>query len=646
MKTPLSIHVLYHKDYSEGDKVYSLLYKTLCRDSESPFMDGLDIPVYFCKGDDNGIPLMAKCGSEKTLVLLLIDINMFCSEKWREYVKAIMPAEDDDTIKIVGVKLDSHAFSFLEGLSKDQMITLKTESILDNEEEFKTRLFDIIIRYLSGSKTEKTTVFISHSKRDKGNIGESLAKEVRQFLFSDTKLRDFFDVHDILDGYRFDQQIKDNVAKSLLLVLLTDSYSSREWCRIEALTAKEHKVPMVVVSHLQERVERMFPYIGNVPSTVFHGDWQPVVNLLLRTAIDYIYESQLLKSICDDDSDYLPFPPEAHSLSIIKENKTTVYYPEPPLGNEELEILAAITKQMKETKTFKTPMEKETAEANLNDAQIAISVADSDDLDALGIGHDMLCDLTVELSRHILKAGGKMIYGGDLRKDGFTKLFRDLSDQYGKYEKDKSEDVYFTNYLAWPRYNNMSKVDEADYLAGRVKVVKAKPSEYVSAEMAGEFMPPASDEMRFLWATSLTSMRKESEKASKARILVGGKTVGFSGCMAGIVEEFLTAKNVGHPIYLVGGFGGAARLLSQAIEKTDSKVSEILLTKALTDTKYESLFEFYQANGQKIDYSWIDSLLISDLNNGLTNEENKRLFHSVNVMEIVSLVLKGLFNIL
>ena len=37
---------------------------------------------------------------------------------------------------------------------------------------------------------------------------------------------------------------------------------------------------------------------------------------------------------------------------------------------------------------------------------------------------------------------------------------------------------------------------------------------------------------------------------------------------------------------------------------------------------------------------------ISDLNNGLSEEENKTLFHSVDIMEIVSLVLKGLKNII
>lgn len=642
MNTPLSIHVLYHSANREGAQIYSLLYKTLCRDTESPFMDGLDIPVYFQTGDDNGLTSMATVGSEKTLLLLLVDINMFCSSVWREYVQDLLKNNADDKLKIVGIKLDSHAFSFLEGLSRDQMIVLQTESVIDNLEEFKTRLFETIIRYLGGAKTEKVSIFISHSKRDKGNTGETMAKEVRQFLFADTKLRSFFDVHDILDGYQFDKQIKDNIKESLILVLFTDTYSSREWCRIEALTAKENKKPMVVVSQLQDGAERLFPYIGNVPSTVFHGDWRPVINLLLRTAIDYIYESQLLSSFCDEKTDYLPYPPEAHSLSLIGEEKEKVFYPEPPLGNEELEVLNAIAKQMKKAKQFKTPMEQEADDYHLNDAQIAISVSDSEDLATLGIGREMLCDLTVELSRHILKAGGKMIYGGDLRKDGYTTLFRDLSDQYGKYEKEKQDVIYFTNYLSWPLYNNMSMVDKADYLGCRVQLVECSPSDAVPADMAKQFVPPVDDKRRYMWATSLTSMRHQAESQAKARVLVGGKIKGFSGCMAGIVEEFITAKQANHPVYLIGGFGGAARLLAEIIEK-DTIKSDLLLTIAYEDAQCRELLSYYETMGQKIDYSILDTITLTDLrNNGLSDEENLKLFHSVNIMEIVSLVLKGL----
>ena len=112
--------------------------------------------------------------------------------------------------------------------------------------------------------------------------------------------------------------------------------------------------------------------------------------------------------------------------------------------------------------------------------------------------------------------------------------------------------------------------------------------------------------------------------------------------MAGIVEEFITAKQANHPVYLIGGFGGAAKLLSEIIEK-DAVKSEVLLNIACEDAKYRELYGYYNAQGQHIDYSILDTITLADLrSNGLTDDENLRLFHSVNIMEIVSLVLKGL----
>jgi hypothetical protein len=95
---------------------------------------------------------------------------------------------------------------------------------------------------------------------------------------------------------------------------------------------------------------------------------------------------------------------------------------------------------------------------------------------------------------------------------------------------------------------------------------------------------------------------------------------------------------------LVGGFGGIAGMLCAAIRKEIP--SQAFLEEACTHDYYESLFNYYASKGQPIDYSWIDSITEGDLNNGLTPDENKRLFSTINIMEIVSLVLHGLSKLL
>ena len=105
------------------------------------------------------------------------------------------------------------------------------------------------------------------------------------------------------------------------------------------------------------------------------------------------------------------------------------------------------------------------------------------------------------------------------------------------------------------------------------------------------------------------------ENNAHARIVVGGKMMGYSGIMPGIIEEFKIAIETGHPVYVVGGFGGASRYVANVL---------------LGVTEVEDPF------------AWMEGFNLTNLRNGLSEEENKRLFVSTNAMEIVSLILKGL----
>ena len=386
MQTPLAIHALFHSQNPEGLQIFSKLYSLLCRDVNNPFSDGLDIPLYFSTGDDSSQLKLVDTPSRKKVILVFIDIYMYCSENWKKYIADLVDKYDaDDNTIIVGVKLYKHAFSFNKKLGEIQSIVVDSDpnkssiSLFadDNWEIFQTRLFDTLIRFIADNEDKKQlAVFISHSKKDKGNFGEEMAKDVRNFLSSDTKLNSFFDVHDILDGYKFESQIVEHIKNSVLLILFTDTYSMREWCRIEALTAKKNEIPIVAVYMLRERVDRTFPYIGNV----------------------------------------------------------------------------------------------------------AISISESYDLPAFGIGAEMFKDLTIELTRHILKSGGHLVYGGDLRKNGYTELFKDLSNQYGQREKAEADVVYIDNYLSWPIFNNVTLDQKADYMCSRIKLINGEIGEFVEPD--------------------------------------------------------------------------------------------------------------------------------------------------------------------
>lgn len=635
MNAPLAIYMAYHKKYAEGTNLYSRMYKLLCRDAHDMTMDGLDIPVYFTT--DGNVDVTR---GKRIAVIWLIDEYMYRDKKYVEVMREWLNKADDKNLSVLPVKLFKYAFDAVPSNKPIQSIALPTDSIEDNWEEFQTRIYDYLIRFFKGEILSRVNIFISHSKRDKDNVGEIRAKELRDYLRANTKLYSFFDVNDIQDGVRFDSRIEQGVENALLMVLFTNTYSSREWCKREVIVAKKKNVPTIAVFMLDGHVKRVFPYIGNIPSTAYNKDWRLAINLLLRTALDQYHEEELLKEVAGPDDVCLPFAPEAFNLRSVGEDKRLIY-PEPPLGKGEIDLL----KEIKNVRGISTPMECWATNVDFAGKNIAISVSESDDISQYGCGLETMDDLMIELPKHILCTNGRMVYGGDLRVNGYTKLFADLSYQYGQREEEDALVMYFTNYLSWPLYlkdkENFVHV-ESDYGHHRVDLKTVGPSDVVPEEYRHKWVSPDTTEHLYWWGKSLTIMRETMEGKVCARVLAGGRISGFKGCMPGLIEEFKLAWEEGHPVYLIGGLGGAIRMISNVIRGIMS--AEELLLEVSKSNGYKELLAFYNSKGENIDYNWLESITIDSLceNNGLDEDDNRLLFSSTNVMEIVSLVLKGL----
>ena len=634
LQMPLATYVLYHSEYPDGEKAFDLIYQLLCRDVERPLTDGIDIPTFLrTASDTESIPDIDVNISKKTAIILLIDEKMFCSRLWQKYIDNLSNVINDD-VKVYAIGLCQYAFEISSVVKYNQSIRLNNFSFEENWNLIQIRLLESLYRLIT-NPDQKIKLFISHAKKDCLNE----AKQFRDYLNSSTKLSTFFDENDILDGNDFRKQIEGNIISSLLVVLKTDIYSEREWCRNEVIIAKRNKIPTIVVNCISKRVKRMFPYIGNCPMVQYTGNWDDIVFVLLRTALNQVYQSYLLDIIKDNNSNisnYIPCTPELFSFITIKDKEGKILYPEPPLGNEELLVLSDYSENI----SFVTQTEALANDFfNIKDKKIAFSVSESDDIHKYGCSKTMLKDVVLELSRYILKAGGELVYGGDLRNDGYTESFENFSYQYGCKEKFETRPFYFTNYFAWPIYLKMSKSDQARFIHNRVQTVFVDPP--VGA-MVDKFVPPVENENLEIWAKSLTQMREKMEQDVNARIIIGGRLSRFKGKYAGVLEEFLIANKSKHPIYLIGGFGGVAKAIID-IRKGESVDLEYW---AYTTPQYKEFVEFYNlANQDKINYELIiKEIKDAKLNNGLTAAENERLASSINILEIVSLILKGLNN--
>ena len=140
-------------------------------------------------------------------------------------------------------------------------------------------------------------------------------------------------------------------------------------------------------------------------------------------------------------------------------------------------------------------------------------------------------------------------------------------------------------------------------------------------------------------------------------IFLGGKLNDFRGSMPGIMEEFYFAHEHGKPIFLLGGFGGAAGVLAAAMASTSKTPPAAFDPVSYSrDPKYAALLEGYKElqvpasdhPGTRLAALW-DRLVAARpgglaglCQNGLLEDENKSLARTEDTLEAVHLIWHGL----
>jgi len=98
-----------------------------------------------------------------------------------------------------------------------------------------------------GSGSPLSSIFISHGKRD----GLPLARALRDHLISiphrGGEADYFYDERNLLLSEDWQEGLEQGVASSLLLVVRTDGYDERPWCRKEVMISERSATPAVVV---------------------------------------------------------------------------------------------------------------------------------------------------------------------------------------------------------------------------------------------------------------------------------------------------------------------------------------------------------------------------------------------------------------
>ena len=257
----------------------------------------------------------------------------------------------------------------------------------------------------------------------------------------------------------------------------------------------------------------------------------------------------------------------------------------------------------------------------LSNQAIAISISESADLAILGLAPEHLQDAMAEVARYLLANGARLLYGGDLRPEGFTEVLFELVARHRRDAQASDTQLGVTNYLAWPVHVGMP-TEQVDLLATALEgLANIEYLDMVGASMSPNKRQRPQEATAREWHQGLTTMRQRMLQDSTARIILGGTTSGFKGIMPGVAEEALLSLSRRQPLFVLGGFGGCTRLIAASL--------------GLLQEQATAAWPYTQAFSAFTDES---------LYNGLTAEENRTLAQTVHIDQAITLILRGLLR--
>ena len=665
---PLAVHFVWHPNDNINTTIMDFR-RYLTRDIDRPFSRELNIPTFLYSSQKRLHPPSnsPKKLAKKDVIFLFLSANTLMIPSWKEYINSLPERKN---YHLVPVAVEHEGIGHT---SEGRLKSLNCIRMFEWNEDFKK---EYAIFYLShelyrfGLKNinllesgidSSIRLFLSHAK--KGDTGLKHAKAIKKFI-DNSNMQGFFDVNDISSGFKFDEEIEKHIKRSTLIAIESDTYSTRYWCQREILTAKREKRPIILVNSLEEYEDRVFPAASNIPCV--HITAEPlndkdILRILIAALLETIRFEHARKLLTyyrnqkwiDQNAVIFARPPEIQQIvEILKKNKKSnnlvICYPEPPLYKEETEWADYFNI------TVSTPLWSSDKKSYKNKKfRIGLSIADyqPDGYDKQNQDLDELKRFSQSLARPLLANKHTLIYGGDLRNDGFTQFILDEATVLrDRLQLDK---LFVENYLAWPLNVKQENLKWYANYNTVVKPVSASIPDDIKSLIhdISTFLPPDCLENKYIWSRCLTTMREESIKSSDIRILVGGKFENYLGKMPGVLEEFLIAYKQDLVIFLVGGLGGLTKKLCISIKnrKTEEEFTEEWQINH--NNAYKDLQKIASQHGKHTDYKnlkkVIEKIEIIELakRSKLTIEEYERLMTTPFIDESIYLILKSIKNL-
>ncbi len=661
MKRPLLVHFIFHPNSDKSRALARFLHKFLNGDPVDP---GLRVDTIFCPEEpDAAPPPKPESGrAERTFYVVFADAHLNTDDAWRAYVGDVFVGLDQTHDRMFPLQLSKNAWPLEERLNKANFA--RAHVVPENElETFLSRvLVTELCRYLvsndqlSPGQPAPTRVFVSHTKLDVDKDPKVFEAFV-EYLDAKKPVKSWVDSGDIGIGTNFEEAIEAGVEQTAMLCLLTDNYSSREYCRKEVLLAKRHDRPILVVDALKGAEKRGFPYLGNATVIRWADNPGEIIDTLLKEVLrNLVAELDLPRHRLHNDEVFTR-PPELLTVLQRRRPRSRVLYPDPPLGlSEAREVeLSGVC--------LTTPLQRIAESTRLRGRTIAVSLSESTDIGARGLDSVHLDAATLDICRYLLVTGASLAYGGHLGEKGYTDQLGNVVKAYNALEGVDPVDR-IRNYRGWPLPR--LTVEQRDDRSAVARIIETDRPADIDETMNSAFLAePAffsattSPEHRFAWARGMTEMRERQADETAARVVLGGtfgptEKVGedgsrsvkwYFGLMPGVLEEVLISAKREQPVFLIGAFGGVAGLVFDLIEGVARPEATWEYQRECPDSV--QLRELYQTKVIAFpDYSAISQELrsrgLKGLNPLLSEAEHRELATTLDTKRMIKLLMEGL----
>lgn len=385
----LEVFVVSHPGDGEGETVAQMLLERFRGNAYSGLIGGaVDVYVRSVSATDDsaGAPRPLPCVEglpygvpvpALTAVVLVAGTELAATLNepgpWRSYVQSLVDARSSDP-EHVGLFNIRTAPNVFDGTELGRIVG-HVQGIGDGavgSDLFRTSVCRDLaqgIAQMGNDTPDQITVFVSHTKRLSGVEEEqvsSLVDLVREVIAS-TRLKDFFDAQAIQPNVDWKPAIDAAASTGAFLAVRTDRYSSREWCQREMLSAKRAGMPVVILDALtfgEERGSFVMDHVPRTPGRMEENGWRrdDVVKALGHLVDECLKrvlwrKQQEIAQGVDPRVDldwWAPHAPEPttfvdwldhhQDITAQRQEPLVVLHPDPPLGPDELDVLAQIAR--------------------------------------------------------------------------------------------------------------------------------------------------------------------------------------------------------------------------------------------------------------------------------------------------------------